>query len=347
MEFPARATATQRSLPWEEIYRPVRDDLEEVAGRVAKLAGAAAAPLGEAASILATGPGKLLRPALLLLSALAGPPAPPARAARARARRLAAAAAFELLHLASLTHDDILDFSDSRRGRPTAWKRWGPGVALLAGDHLYGKAVGQASLAGCRGSRSLCRTIDALLTGEALQLQAAGRNPGRRAYLALATAKTAVFCAESCGLGAALSGAGREVVAALRAYGRALGQTYQLTDDLLDWVGDPAATGKPCRADLLRGHFTFPVVAGLARWPGRVGRAVRALETATRSAAEDVSGLLAGLGRLLEAAGAFEETRRRARLLVARAVDSLGLLPPGTPRENLAALAESMVDRIS
>lgn len=332
---------------WDDIYGPVRADLDLVAARVVSLASAGPQPLREAASVLAGRPGKLVRPALLLLSGLAGPPVAPARAERNRQRRLAAAAAFELLHLASLTHDDILDTSPLRRGETSVWGRWGTGVAVLTGDHFYGKAVGQASLAGRRASRSLCRTIDALLTGEAVQIQAAGRSLGRRGYMSLATAKTAVFCQESCGLGAALAGCRAVVIRALRAYGQALGQAYQLTDDVLDWQGHPAETGKPRLADLARGHFTFPVIIGLARRPKRVGRAVAAAVAGTALGAPDPSllGPLRELAGELESCGALEETARHARLVVERAISRLAALPAGTPRANLAALAESLVGR--
>ncbi len=310
--------------------------------RVAELAADGPRLLGEAATDLARRPGKLIRPALLLLSALAGPALSSGLADRRRRRLLAAASAFELLHLASLTHDDILDASPLRRGEASVWGRWGPGVALLTGDYLYGKAVGQASLAGRRVSRSLCRTIEALLTGEAMQVESMGRPLGRRSYMALATAKTAVFCQESCGLGASLGGADTRVVDTLRAYGRQLGRAYQLTDDLLDWQGDPAETGKPRLADLARGHLTFPVIAGLARRPARVGLAVRA---AIEHSGEEALGPLEDLGRELEACGALGETAAQAHRCVESALARLAALPPGAPRSNLAVLAGSLLGR--
>ncbi len=364
---------------WDGPYGPVRADLDLVAARVVSLASTAPRPLREAAAALAGRPGKLIRPALLLLSGLAGPPLPPERAARSRQRRLAAASAFELLHLASLTHDDILDSSPLRRGETSVWGRWGTGMAILTGDHFYGKAVGQASLAGRRATRSLCRAIDALLTGEAIQILAAGRALGRRGYMSLATAKTAVFCRESCGLGAALAGCRAVVIQALRAYGQALGQAYQLTDDILDWRGQPAETGKPRLADLARGRLTFPVIVGLARRPKRVGRAIAAVApwasraagaastpwaapTAGAASGAEAAGsrntpgasdltdpsllrLLRDLAGELEACGALDETARHARMLSERAVAHLAVLPAGTPRSNLAALAANLAER--
>ena len=332
-----------------EIYDPVREELALVAARVSGLAASAPGPLGEAAAGLALRPGKMLRPALLLLSAAAGrpiggPPAPPHH----RDRLVAAAAAFELLHLASLTHDDIVDASTLRRGAPSVWGRWGAGVAVLTGDHFYGKAVGQASLAGRRASRSLCRTIDALLAGEALELTATGgpggRPPaspmGRRSYLALATAKTAVFCAEACALGARLGRAAPGAVRALGGYGKALGQAYQLTDDLLDWLGDPDRMGKPGLADLARGVLNYPVIAGLNRRPASIGKALAALRAA--GSPEAATAILGDLTRRLGEAGAFEETRRHVRATTARAGSFLAALPPGPARDSLERLLERL-----
>ncbi len=326
-------------------YGLVRGDLEIVAAKVRELASAAAPPLGEAATALADRSGKLVRPALLLLSARFGPPAPPARDFRRKTRLLAAATSLELLHLASLTHDDILDGSSVRRGGPSVWGRWGTAVAILTGDHLYGKAVGQMALAGRRASRSLCRVIDALLAGQALELRASGRKLGRRAYLTLASAKTAVFCAEACGLGATLAGAGRETAAALRAFGTSLGQAYQLVDDLLDWTGDPDRTGKPLHLDLPRGHLNLPVIIALERRPARVGRAVATLRQAPGPQTRPAT--LAELLALLRECGALEETARLARLKTLRAVARLSVLPMNPARRSLEALALALVGRAS
>jgi geranylgeranyl pyrophosphate synthase len=258
---------------------------------------------------------------------------------------VAAAVALELLHLASLTHDDILDASPLRRGRPTTWGRYGTAVALLAGDHLYGKALAQASLAGRRTCQAFCRLIDALVDGQVLELGGAGRPRGRRAYMTMATAKTAVFCSEASGLGAVLAQAGGRITRALRRFGRLLGQAYQLTDDLLDWRGDPGEMGKHCLQDLAVGNLTFPVLAGLARRPGRVGPAVARVTRA--SDGEDRGALLVALARELEETGAFEETSLRVRALTDLALESLSALPSGVPRHNLEVLAELMVGRRS
>ncbi|MEW6031531.1 MAG: polyprenyl synthetase family protein [Bacillota bacterium] len=333
-------------------YGPVAAELETVTGRVASLAAAGSPLLREATASLVTHPGKRVRPALLLLSSLAGAtsesgPAPErARLVRrSREKVLAAATAFELLHLASLTHDDILDASPLRRGQPTTWARWGTAVALLAGDHLYGKALAQASLAGRRTCRAFCGLVELLVEGQARELEVSGaeRPPGRRAYMSLATAKTAAFFAESCALGATLGGAGSGTTRALRRFGRLIGQAYQLADDLLDWQGRPDRTGKPHLGDVRNGRYAFPVVAGLARRPTRVARAL-ARVSATRPGS-GVPARLEDLRLELEAAGAFEETARQVRERTRLALACLELLPPGVPRDNLDLLALVLAGR--
>lgn len=323
----------------------VRAELDLVAARVSALASSAADPLGLAAGTLASRRGKLIRPALVLLSArAAGPkgPDPLSRDGPVRDRLLAAASAFELLHLASLTHDDVLDASTARRGWASTWVTWGVGVAILAGDHLFGKAVSQAAHAGPRALRSLCRTIDALLAGQAAEMSAVGSPLGRRAYLSLATAKTAVFSSECCAVGAGIGGAGSAAAAGLRRYGRALGQAYQLVDDLLDWTGDPSRMGKPGLSDLVAGRLTYPVIAGLARRPRRVGRCLEGLRECR---SEERPGLLERLAYELDQCGALAETLECAAARTERAVACLEVLPEGLARRGLESLALSLVSR--
>jgi heptaprenyl diphosphate synthase len=348
VSFPANTDAGAGLLTlasaWSAVYEPVRTDLALVAARVVALSATGAFPLGQATAALAASPGKLLRPVLVLLTSLTGPPLPSQAKMRRQMRSIAAAAAFELLHLASLIHDDILDKSPIRRGLPSVWGQWGTGIAVLAGDHLYGKAMAEASRAGRRVLRCLGRVSDNLLAGEAMELTMSPATLGLRSYMTLATAKTAAFCAESCAVGAMVGWAGPAITIGLRSYGRALGQAYQLTDDLLDLRGDPAQMGKPALHDIARGRLTFPTIVGLSRRPVRVGKALDDIRRAAGTSPEG-DDCLRTLRRELEACGAFDETTGAVRRKIARAIKALTILPCGQPRLSLEILAENLLAR--
>ncbi|MGC5561214.1 polyprenyl synthetase family protein [Streptomyces sp. FR-108] len=222
------------------------------------------------APVAAPAGGKGLRQALAVLGAeAAGAP---------RSAGVTAAVAVELVHTFSLLHDDIMDGDPTRRGRPTAWKAYGTGPAVLAGDALFALAV--ETLAATPGTgtpgtdipsavRHLSTALNDLVRGQADDLLFESRPwTGPEAvrpdeYRAMAEHKTGALLGCATALGAVLAGAPRETVAALDRAGRHLGVAFQVVDDLLGIWGDPAVTGKPVHADLLRGKKTFPVLAAL------------------------------------------------------------------------------------
>lgn len=351
--------------PWRglaPILTPLQKHLAAVAAEVAR-GGPAPQPrapvplsplLGESTATLTQSPGKQLRPALLLVASLAGPGGRAALlegSAPHRARRLHwAAVAFELLHLASLAHDDLVDRSPLRRGQPTVWGRWGPETAVLAGDYLYGRAVGAAALAGGCACRGLGRAAIALVDGQTRELEARGRPAGLRAYHAVITAKTAMLCAEVLVTGGRLGGAPAGAIRGLRRFGLELGRAYQSTDDLLDWQGQPDRTGKPGQWDLRQGNLNLPVLIGLRRRPARIGRLLAAMAEARPDPADGEgsvppSSLLRRLAEELEGCGAFTECARRVDRHTGAALAALKALPPGMARDSLAALARTLVGR--
>ncbi|MGW6013500.1 polyprenyl synthetase family protein [Streptomyces sp. NPDC055210] len=248
----------------------VRPALAEAIGRLHPWVGEMAAyslgwcePGGAPVSTPAHGKG--LRQALAVLGAeAAGAP---------QSAGVTAAVAVELVHTFSLLHDDIMDGDPTRRGRPTVWKAYGTGPAVLAGDALFALAV--ETLAATPGTdipsavRHLSTALNDLVRGQADDLLFESRPwTGPEAvrpdeYRAMAEHKTGALLGCATALGAVLAGAPRETVAALDRAGRHLGVAFQVVDDLLGIWGDPAVTGKPVHADLLRGKKTFPVLAAL------------------------------------------------------------------------------------
>jgi octaprenyl-diphosphate synthase len=238
-----------------EIFDLVRDDLVLVEQELSRQTSASFEPVSEITSYLLGGGGKRLRPALLLLSArYAG------RSKGEGAIRLGAVV--ELLHSATLIHDDVIDSANTRRGRPSANSRWGNHRSVLVGDWLYMLSFQMALEE--RNFRILDILIDLtqkMVEGELIQLEKIGRiDVTEEDALRLATYKTACLFSGCARLGAVLGGledAGEE---ALAEYGRYAGLAFQLVDDLLDFTASAEQLGKPVLSDLKEGKVTLPLI---------------------------------------------------------------------------------------
>src|SRR6202035_155198 len=238
-----------------EIFDLVRDDLVLVEDELTRQSATAFEPVSEITSYLLGGGGKRLRPALLLLSArYAG------RTKNDGAIRLGAVV--ELLHSATLIHDDVIDSANTRRGRPSANSRWGNHRSVLVGDWLYMLSFQMALEE--RNFRILDILIDLtqkMVEGELIQLEKIGRiDVTEQDALRLATYKTACLFSGCARLGAVLGGledAGEE---ALGEYGRYAGLAFQLVDDLLDFTASAEQLGKPVLSDLKEGKVTLPLI---------------------------------------------------------------------------------------
>lgn len=201
--------------------------------------------------------GKRLRPALYILCAKCGRQDP--------AGLVPVAAAIELIHMATLVHDDVIDNAATRRGLATANARWGNHVTVLAGDYLFAKAFSLISAHGGGGAlKILTETICAICEGEISQARDLF-NPRQSMedYLDRIGNKTAGFIAASCELGALTAGLPPADAEALRQYGYAIGMAFQITDDLLDVTASSEQIGKPAGNDLRQGVLTLPVIYAL------------------------------------------------------------------------------------
>src|SRR5260370_37013398 len=238
----------------KEIFDLVRDDLLLVEEELARQSEAAFPPVSEITASLLGGGGKRLRPALLLLSA--------SYAGRKDRSAVRLAAVVELLHSATLIHDDVIDSADTRRGRPSANSKWGNHRSVLTGDWLYMQSFQMAVEE--RNFRILDMLIDLtqkMVEGELIQLEKIGRiDVTEEDALRLATYKTACLFSGCARLGAVLGGmelAGEE---ALAEYGRYAGLAFQLVDDLLDFTASAEQLGKPVLSDLKEGKVTLPLI---------------------------------------------------------------------------------------
>lgn len=323
----------------------LRPGLELVEQRLAAAVEAELPLLGEAGHHLVTAGGKRFRPMLVLLSGLLG-------GGRATDDELVdAGVVVELVHLATLFHDDVIDGAETRRGAVAAHVRWSNTTAILTGDHLLARASELAAELGVEVTKIMARTIAALCAGQIREVQGSGqaRSHGmapvavdRSHYLAVITDKTASLIASACRLGALLSGLPREAVEAMTVYGHHLGMSFQIADDVLDLAAEPDESGKVAGTDLKEGVRTLPVLYALEA-DGPDSALARHLAEATD---DDIERALA----LLRAHPALELARDDARLEAAKARRSLrdldGGLTPEVVREGLGELADFAATRV-
>lgn len=338
----------------KEIFELVREDLALVEREIAAQNSAAIEPVSEIASYLQEGGGKRLRPALLLLAAGASGYRGPS------AIRLGAVV--EMIHSATLVHDDVIDGAQTRRGRPSSNARWGNHMSVLAGDWLYMQSFEMALRE--RNFSILDILIDLtqnMVEGELLQLTLLGRIDLREAEATeLAYRKTACLFSGCARLGAVLGRQPKHVEEALAEYGRNAGLAFQLVDDLLDFTASPEKLGKPVLSDLKEGKVTLPLIFALEN--GSAPRAVTADDNLIghgRAAISDPRHLIAKvleerdfatvrpeqIAQLVEGSGARARAEALAREYVSRAKSCLEALPDSDYRRALLAVPDFILER--
>lgn len=277
-----------------------------------------------------------MRPALVCLSAYAtGLPVD-------RKRLIPLAAAAELMHTATLIHDDVVDNTTTRRGRPTASALFGNGVTVLTGDYLLAKAM---SLLAEDGDIAIIRTISQIAIemseGEVLQMiHTADASISEQTYFDIIRKKTATFIQGCCHAGALVAGAPQDVVEALSRYGFHIGMAFQIADDLLDYTGNPLRMGKPVGSDLREGKFTLPLIVALRESsPADRERLLKMVEAPVSD------GEIQQVVEIIQRYDGFARTRAVAVYHARQAGESLAVLPPTPIRESLQALCDYIVER--
>ena len=259
-----------------EVFELVRDDLAAVEQEFAEQAVSPIALVGDIASYLIAGGGKRIRPILLLLSA---------KACGSRgAMRIRLGAVVEMLHTATLVHDDIIDEASTRRGRPSSNTTWGNAKCVLAGDWMYMQAF-QSALAerNFRVLDLLISLTQEMVEGELLQMEKLGHLINEEEYFDLINRKTARLFQVSMQLGAVIADERSRLrpdteapfEAALGEYGRNLGLAFQIVDDMLDLTATADMLGKPAASDLREGKATLAVIHALERGTGADREAIR------------------------------------------------------------------------
>ncbi len=274
--------------------------------------------------------GKMLRPTMVFLSGQAF--------GDVGERHVIIAATCEMIHMATLVHDDVLDEAEVRRKGSTVNHLRGNEVAVMLGDYLISNAFHLCSRAGDSAlNLRLGEVTNTLCEGELVQLShREDLSLDERTYFEIVRRKTAVLIGACCELGARLSGAPEDSVAALRRFGEGIGVAFQVQDDLLDLEGREDVVGKSLGRDLEKGKLTLPVIIHLARCTGASReRTIAAIR------ARDGSALMAEL----TAGGALIDARHRAEAMVATARAELAQVPAGAARDALDAAALAIVHR--
>lgn len=321
---------SEKAISWKQIVEPVEPFLEAVHARLAGQVNEFDSALIPYAEYALNNSGKHLRPALVALSANA--------LGEVNDAHITVAVIIEMVHLATLVHDDIMDESAIRRGRPTLAANWGNEIAVLFGDCLFAQAL---KLAASFPTPEVCRAVatatNTVCSGEILQTQHRrdfGFSGGE--YFRVLEMKTAELFALSCELAAYLSDATGPQRAAFRQFGLAFGTAYQVYDDCVDLFGSETVAGKSLGTDLAKGKLTLPV---LLLWERASAADRLRLETLIknweRSALPQVRELLASYDTLAPSLEVIAEYLEKAR-------QRLRVLPESPGRASLFALTEHL-----
>lgn len=281
--------------------------------------------------------GKRLRPATVVLTA---------RALGLKGhsdRMITVAAVMEIVHTATLVHDDVVDNTSVRRGAATANAVFGNGVSVISGDFLLARAV---SMLARESEGRLIRTVADVTVdmseGEVQELISTGEpRLSEPDYYGLIHRKTASFIEGCCRCGAIVAGARAEEETVVADYGHNVGMAFQLADDLLDYIGDPAVTGKPIGTDLREGRATLPFLYGLEQ--ASDGHRERLLTAFANPSIREAT--VAAVVRTLDSLGAFDYARDAARRHADRAKEAVRCLGPSIYRDALERLADYAVER--
>jgi octaprenyl-diphosphate synthase len=316
-----------------DLWALVASDMHRVETQLCERLDSPVGRIPEVGNHLLGAGGKRLRPLLAVLAARAG--------GVAVDKAIAAGCAAEMIHTATLFHDDVVDGGSVRRGRPAARMIYGNGLAVLVGDFCLARGLDLVASTGSIAMvRSLAATVTEMAEGEVAQLEGAG-NPDATisAYLQVVDRKTASLLAWCARVGGVLAPA---LDPPLARYGRALGRAFQIVDDILDCTTGESTTGKSGGRDLQEGKLTLPVLLACDHDPGLRAR-IRAALGDSGIDVETAHALLAAVS----SAGGVERARKRALAFADEAIAELPRLPDSPHREALAELARLSVDRVA
>ncbi|MDA8098646.1 MAG: polyprenyl synthetase family protein [Nitrospiraceae bacterium] len=320
----------------QDILKEYKSDMERMESRIHDSLGTDVALIRQVSTYILGAGGKRFRPLLHLLSArLCG--------YHGHDDEYTIGGVVEFIHTASLLHDDVIDEAKVRRGRSSANSIWGNQASILVGDYLYSKALYHGvRLHNQRVMDVLSETTTAMSEGEVLQLmQIQNADMSEADYLRIVDCKTGVLITAACRLGAIISKAPLSQEDALAAYGRKLGQAFQITDDTLDYAADANELGKVLGKDLAEGKVTLPLIYLMRRAEPAEQDAMRRVLAADEMTDDDLAFTLS----LMRKHGTVRDALNVAQSLSDEAKAALSLFPDSPARQALLALADYVVQR--
>ena len=328
----------RRPVNTTDLYEPIQTELRDVELRLAGvwMQGASQAPsmLDGILNHVLEAPGKRTRPAITILASKFHP--------HDHDLPQIMATAVELLHIATLVHDDTVDNSDVRRGKATVSSQWGRNIAVLVGDYVFAtSATFVCDTKNVRVIRRFSETIMELSKGELSEIfDAFNWTPNRERYWARIYEKTASLFSTAAESGAVLSGGPESLVQSLKTYGHNLGMAFQIVDDILDFEGTEEEIGKPVGNDLLQGTLTLPTILLMERYPN---------DNPVQKLFQDVEpdGNLKRAVEMIQNSDIIPEATSIAADFYRRAVDALEPLPDNAYKRSLVDLAAYVMERRS
>lgn len=325
VELSAPIAVVSRSIP----------ELSQVEAKLEAELGKHSGPVKEISYRLLNAGGKRIRP---LLACISG------RLFQADPEDvITCASAIELIHMASLVHDDIIDNADTRRGMPSVNASWGNHAAVLTGDFLFAKAFELLSASHLLPVlKQVVEAISSMCDGEIEQSLTKGCITQTEAqYLERVNKKTGKLIAASCSVGALLTGTDPEKLVSLDNYGTCVGYAFQIVDDVLDFQGDSQSLGKPVGLDLTQGYITLPLIKLLEHHEYK--DRIKSLLNQLPPSAADMEEIIMALNE----SGAIEEARQQAKFFIKMAKEQLLVFQPSAEVSALSLLADYVLERIN
>lgn len=318
-----------------DLYRSIQPELARVEDILHEIADDPNPLISEINAYLFQVAGKRVRPALLLLCGRLFD--------RSSNEAPFWSAIVEVIHTASLIHDDIVDNSNRRRGRQTVHAKWGPNITVLLGDFLYIKSIGLSlKKKNDRLIDILAEATTEMIEGELIESSWNGKPEiAEPVYLDILDKKTASLFACACRIGGLLGGASPEEEARLARFGRSLGLCFQIVDDWLDYAGDESALGKPVLSDIREGRTTLPLLMALGRSDEKGRRVLLDLVRQCGSKGRRISRIL----DIVRDKDALNDSLRRARDYAAEAKSALEGFPDSEARKALLTLTDVLLQR--
>lgn len=315
------------------IFDYVKPDLQEVEKLIRQQGIGSHPDLGKALDILLTSGGKRLRPTITILAG---------KALNGDLKRiLTMAASIELLHTATLVHDDLIDNSLLRRGSPTLNSQWSAGATVLTGDFLFASAARLSSdTTSIEALKLFSQTLRTIVNGEISQMFTSRCKPGMDEYYNRIYAKTASLFETSAAVASIISEAGEEITNSLSTFGREIGMAFQIVDDILDFTGDESVMGKPKGSDLRQGLITLPAQLFFEHYPNHP-LVQKILESGCLEDKNDIGRMVDDILKSDVIEGSFET----AEGFVHRGIEALTIMPETREKQMLITLAQSQVRR--